>query len=48
VTLSRPYKQKRIVETLVKDHLNGMVNYTTTIYKLLALELLQRPFLGGA
>jgi asparagine synthase (glutamine-hydrolysing) len=47
VTLSRPYIQKRTLETMVKDHVKGIRNYTTTIHKLLALELLQRLFLDG-
>jgi asparagine synthase (glutamine-hydrolysing) len=47
VTLSRPYIQKATLETIVKDHLNGTRNYTMTIHKLLALELLQRLFLDG-
>jgi asparagine synthase (glutamine-hydrolysing) len=47
LTLSRPYLEKKNVETLVKSHLNGSQNHTTTIHKLLALELLQRLFLTG-
>lgn len=47
VTLSRPYLQKRTVETVVNDHVKGTKNYTTTIHKLLALELLQRRFLDA-
>jgi asparagine synthase (glutamine-hydrolysing) len=47
VTLSRPYIQKRKLESIVNDHVNGTRNYTGTILNLLALELLQRLFLGG-
>jgi asparagine synthase (glutamine-hydrolysing) len=47
VTLSRPYIQKRTLETMVNDHVKGTRNYTTTIHKLLALELLHRLFLDG-
>jgi asparagine synthase (glutamine-hydrolysing) len=42
LTLSRPYLQKKTVETVVKSHLNGTRNYTTAIHKLLTLEILQR------
>ncbi len=45
LTLSRPYLQRRTLETVVEDHLNGTRNYTTAIHKLLTLELLQRLFL---
>jgi asparagine synthase (glutamine-hydrolysing) len=47
LTLSRPYLQRKTVETVVEDHLNGTRNYTTAIHKLLTLELLQRLFLEG-
>jgi len=47
LTLSRPYLQKKTVETMVKNHLNGTRNYTTAIHKLLTLELLQRLFLNA-
>jgi asparagine synthase (glutamine-hydrolysing) len=47
LTLSRPYIQKKTLEAVVKDHLNGTRNYTTAIHKLLTLELLQRLFLDG-
>jgi len=45
LTLSRPYVQKKTVETMVADHLSGSRNYTTAIHKLLTLELVQRLFL---
>ena len=44
LTLSRPYLHKKMVETVVEDHIKGTRNYTTTIHKLLALELLHRLF----
>jgi len=47
LTLSRPYLNKRTVEAVVNSHLNGTRNYTTTIHKLLALELVQRLLLTG-
>lgn len=47
LTLSRPYLQKKNLEAVVDDHLNGSRNYTTVIHKLITLELLQRLFLDG-
>jgi len=47
LTLSRPYIQKKTLETVVRDHLSGARNYTTAIHKLLTLELLQRLFLDA-
>jgi asparagine synthase (glutamine-hydrolysing) len=47
LTLSRPYLNKKTVETVVTSHLNGSQNHTVTIHKLLTLELLQRLFLNG-
>jgi asparagine synthase (glutamine-hydrolysing) len=44
LTLSRPYLQKKTVETIVEDHLQGTRNYTSAIHKLLSLELLHRLF----
>jgi len=44
-TLSRPYLEKKKVETVVSGHLKGDRNYTLEIHKLLTLELLQRLFL---
>jgi asparagine synthase (glutamine-hydrolysing) len=45
LTLSRPYLQKKTVETIVADHLKGTRNYTSAIHKLLTLELIHRLFL---
>jgi asparagine synthase (glutamine-hydrolysing) len=45
LTLSRPYLQKKTVETIVEDHLQGTRNYTSAIHKLLTLELIHRLFL---
>ncbi len=47
LTLSRPYLQKKTLETLVGEHVKGSRNYTTTIHKLLTLELLHRLFLDS-
>jgi asparagine synthase (glutamine-hydrolysing) len=43
-TLSRPYLNKRTVESIVRSHLNGTRNYTGHLHKLLTLELMQRVF----
>jgi asparagine synthase (glutamine-hydrolysing) len=47
LTLSRPYLQKKTVEALVESHVSGTANHTTTIHKLLTLELFQRLFLSA-
>ena len=47
VTLSRPYIERKSVETIVQGHLKGDQNYTTEIHKLLTLELLHRLFLDA-
>lgn len=44
LSLSRPYIQQEHLERVVSAHLSGRRNYTTTIHKLLTLELLQRLF----
>ncbi len=44
-TLSRPYLERRGLETIVAGHLRGSRNYTTEIHKVLTLELLHRLFL---
>lgn len=46
-TLSRPYLERSMLETIVKSHVKGNRNYTTEIHKLLTLELLHRIFLDG-
>jgi asparagine synthase (glutamine-hydrolysing) len=46
MTLSRPYLEKKTLETIVRDHIKGTRNYTTAIHKLLTLELLERHFLA--
>jgi asparagine synthase (glutamine-hydrolysing) len=43
-TLSRPYVQPKVVETMVQHHLNGDANYTSEIHRLLTLELVHRQF----
>lgn len=43
-TLSRPYLDRKGVESIVKDHTSGTRNCTTDIHKLLTLELVQRNF----
>lgn len=44
LTLSRPYLKRDSVERIVKGHVRGDRNYTTSIHKLLTLELLHRLF----
>lgn len=43
-TLSRPYLERKSLETLVRGHLQGNRNYTTEIHKVLTLELQNRLF----
>jgi asparagine synthase (glutamine-hydrolysing) len=47
VSLSRPYLQKKTVETIVESHLKGNRNNTTEIHRLLTMELMHRIFLDG-
>jgi asparagine synthase (glutamine-hydrolysing) len=44
-TLSRPYLQRKTVEAMVRDHINGERNHTLAIHKTLTLELVHRLFL---
>jgi len=44
-TLSRPYIERKGLETIVRGHLKGNQNYTMEIHKLLTLEFLHRLFL---
>jgi asparagine synthase (glutamine-hydrolysing) len=46
-TLSRPYLNKTMVETMVQGHLKGNRNYTTEIHKVLTLELIHRLFIDA-
>lgn len=46
-TLSRPYLERKGVEAVVNGHTKGGLNYTSSIHKLLSLELLQRVFLDA-
>jgi asparagine synthase (glutamine-hydrolysing) len=48
LTLSRPYLDRKTVETVVRQHVKGGRNYTTTIHKLLTLELMHRLFIDGS
>jgi asparagine synthase (glutamine-hydrolysing) len=41
-TLSRPFLQKKMVQSIVDGHLSGHRNYTSTIHQVLTLELLHR------
>jgi asparagine synthase (glutamine-hydrolysing) len=44
-TLSRPYFEKKGIESMVRGHLKGNRNYTSEIHIVLTLELLHRLFL---
>jgi asparagine synthase (glutamine-hydrolysing) len=44
LALSRPYLNRKSIETMVNGHLRGDHNYTAAIHKLLSVELLQRRF----
>jgi asparagine synthase (glutamine-hydrolysing) len=46
-TLSRPYLQRNVLETIVRGHLRGNRNYTSEIHKIVTLELIHRLFLDG-
>jgi asparagine synthase (glutamine-hydrolysing) len=41
-SLSRPYLNRRVLQAMVRGHLNGNRNYTLEIHKVLTLELVQR------
>jgi asparagine synthase (glutamine-hydrolysing) len=43
-SLSRPYVDKKRVETIVAAHVKGNRNYTTEIHQLLTVELIHRLF----
>ncbi|MBZ5679302.1 MAG: hypothetical protein LAO24_04255 [Acidobacteriia bacterium] len=47
MTMSRPYLERKSLETVVNGHLRGDRNYTTAIHKMLTLELLHRIFLDA-
>jgi len=48
LTLSRPYLEGKSLERMVNSHLEGNRNYTTTIHKMLSLELLHRLFFDSS
>lgn len=48
LTLSRPYLNRKAVESMVRSHVKGELNYTTEIHNLLSVELLHRLFLDTA
>jgi asparagine synthase (glutamine-hydrolysing) len=43
-SLSRPYVERKGIESIVHGHLKEGRNYTKEIHKLLTLELLHRRF----
>ena len=47
-SLSRPYIERKGLESIVREHLKGDRNYTSEIHKLLSLELVQRLLLDAA
>lgn len=46
-TLSRPYIERKALETIVRSHVKGSRNYTTAIHKMLTLELFHRLFVDA-
>lgn len=46
-SLARPYLNKKKVESIVAGHTRGDRNYTTSIHKLLTLELIHRCFVDS-
>lgn len=46
-SLARPYLEGKKAESIVKDHTKGDRNYTSTIHKLLTLELVNRLFIDS-
>lgn len=44
-SLARPYLERKPLESIVRSHINGHRNYTTSIHKVLTLELLHRSLL---
>jgi asparagine synthase (glutamine-hydrolysing) len=47
-SLSRPYIERKGLESIVRGHLKGERNYTSEIHKLLSLELVQRLLIDTA
>lgn len=45
LTLSRPYLNGKVLESIVLGHLKGNRNYTSEIHRALTLELLHRAFI---
>ena len=43
--LSRPYVQRKVVESMVDGHLKGNANYTNEIHSLITLELIHHLFI---
>ena len=46
-TLTRPYWQKNVLETMVQHHIKGDRNYTNEIHRVLSIELLHRLFVDA-
>jgi asparagine synthase (glutamine-hydrolysing) len=45
-SLSRPYLEKKGIESIVLGHVSGKQNYSSQIHQLLSLELVQRTLLN--
>ena len=45
--LTRPYVERKGLETIVQGHLDGGRNYTLEIHKLLTLELIHRQLVDS-
>jgi asparagine synthase (glutamine-hydrolysing) len=46
-TLSRPFFQRKALESMVRDHVRGERNCTLGIHKALSLELMHRLFVDS-
>lgn len=46
-SLSRPYLERDVLESVVKQHLEGKRNYTSTLHKILTLEHFHRLFIDA-
>ncbi len=46
-TLSRPYLDRQLVESMVRNHTRGTANHTLEIHKMLSLELHHRLFVDA-
>jgi asparagine synthase (glutamine-hydrolysing) len=47
LTLSRPYVNSKMLETMVQGHTKGKRNYTSEIHQILTVELIHRLFIDS-